>query len=435
MNGSCTRRFLAGGLLGLCLLPFGLQDAVAQIRIGDHRLGRHAPFDVAAFKRSVDVQDASLIPGAVSQSGLTVAARHYTHTGEDALFAVDLKEARVVAVQLTVSNHSGVKLLLGAGVHAQSLLPLNGVELFRRTERSTKGSGALLNVLSLGRGTTALRLDTEAANEAVAANFYRKSLREKVLQPGESVSGFVFFDSEALSKLNACLAVPFHSLDRLASLNIQVPVSGLENASCHDDGAVSVPQPRQRSDEPPTVAVGATDREPTSEGKLVAPPPSSASPVEPELPTAPIAPAAPPMRTDTLTLPNGDRYEGDLIGLVRTGKGRYFYANGGRYEGEFLNDAAHGKGVYFFVSGDRYKGEFHHGEQSGRGVYYYANGDRYEGEFQSGVQAGAGIHYYSDGDRYEGAFANGVRHGPGTFHFKSGESRSMVYDMGTEVKK
>jgi hypothetical protein len=415
------------------LLPFGLQDAAAQIRIGDHRLGRHAPFDVAAFKRSVDVQDASLIPGAVEQSGLTVAAQHYARTGEDALFSVDLKEARIIAVQLTVSNHSGVKVLLGNHIRAMSLESMTGVELFRRTERSATGVGTFLNVLSLGRGTTALRLDTAAANEAVAANFYRKSLREKVLQPGESVSGFVFFDSEALSKVNACLTVPFHSLDRLASLSIRVPVSGLEKAGCHEDGTAPSP-PRQAPVAPSPAAVAAPDRESMKENRgdpsvSMAPPiatgPSRAAP----------PPAAPTVRTETLTLPNGDRYEGEVIGTVRTGRGRYFYANGDRYEGEFLNDAAHGKGVYFYASGDRYEGEFRQGQQNGRGIYRYAHGDRYEGEFQSGAQAGAGTYHYGNGDRYEGLFANGVRHGPGIYHFKSGDSQPQIFDMGTEVVK
>lgn len=418
MNRLRACSFFVFRAVSVALLAFACQNAVAQVR--------QAPDDIKAFKRPVDVRDASLIPGAVAQSGLTVAAQHYTGTGEGALFSVDLKAKRIVAIQITISNHSGVKVLLDSRMRAVSLEPLSGTELYRRTERSATGVGVALNILSFGMSTSLLVQDSEAANEAVAANFYRKSLREKVLQPGESVGGFVFFDSEALSKVDACLSVPLHALDRLASLTIRVPVSGLENARCRNDNAL-VP-PRSVSDAPPPVAVATPDPEPVIERPVV---PS----VVPELASKPETPDVLAVRTKTLSLPNGDRYEGDLIGLVRTGKGRYFYANGGRYEGEFLNDAAHGKGVYFFVSGDRYEGDFHHGEQSGRGVYYYASGDRYEGEFQSGVQAGAGIHYYSDGDRYEGAFANGVRHGPGTFHFKSGESRSMVYDMGMEVKK
>lgn len=425
MNRLRACSFYAVKAVGVALLAFACQNAVAQVR--------QAPDDIKAFKRSVDVRDASLIPGAVEQSGLTVAAQHYNHTGEDALFSVDLKGRRIVAIQITISNHSGVKVLLDSRIKAASLEPLSGKELYRRTERSATGVGVMLNILSFGMSTSLLVQDSEAANEAVAANFYRKSLREKVLQPGESVSGFVFFDSEALSKVNACLTVPFHSLDRLASLNIRVPVSGLENAGCHEDGTAPSP-PRQAPVAPSPAAVAAPDRESMKENRgdpsvSMAPPiatgPSRAAP----------PPAAPTVRTETLTLPNGDRYEGEVIGTVRTGRGRYFYANGDRYEGEFLNDAAHGKGVYFYASGDRYEGEFRQGQQNGRGIYRYAHGDRYEGEFQSGAQAGAGTYHYGNGDRYEGLFANGVRHGPGIYHFKSGDSQPQIFDMGTEVVK
>ena len=156
-----------------------------------------------------------------------------------------------------------------------------------------------------------------------------------------------------------------------------------------------------------------------------------------------------------LNMPNGDRYEGEAIGVVRTGKGIYVFANGDKYEGELLDNFFHGKGTQTYVNGDTYEGEYENGNKQGRGIYRFANGDRYEGDFfnnakngkgihffaskgryegtfQAGVQAGAGTHFYSNGDKFVGQFANGVRHGKGLYNFAGGQTKPQEFDYGTE---
>merc|ERR1712072_81719 len=54
---------------------------------------------------------------------------------------------------------------------------------------------------------------------------------------------------------------------------------------------------------------------------------------------------------------NGDRYEGDWVGGLREGKGKYVAKRaGGKYEGEYKNDLKHGKGKYTWSNGDWYEG-------------------------------------------------------------------------------
>lgn len=402
-------------------------------------LGRHAPTDIQAFKRPINVRDASLVPGVVTQAGLSLAAEKYLAPALDGQFSVDLAGARIVPVQLTVSNNSRVKILVSRQVRmgASGPQPLTGAQLFERTERSAKGSGVLLNIMSLGAATSGLRQDTETANEAVAANFHLKSLRDSVLLPGETVSGFVFFDEPLLKGAGNHLVVPVLSLDRVAQLLIDVPVSGLDGGAVGQGQAVaSAPTTATTGPTPGTIAATAAA-------------PAVAAPVAP----APV-PAGP--RQAQMQLPNGDRYEGEVVGTVRSGQGRYLYANGDRYEGRFLNDRAHGRGVHWYAHGDRYDGQFSDGVQSGTATYHYASGDRYVGSFVAGLRDGQGVHYFASGDRYEGAFqrgdlagqgtyfyangdryvgsfAKGVRHGPGTYYFKAGEVRPMVFQNGKEV--
>ena len=121
------------------------------------------------------------------------------------------------------------------------------------------------------------------------------------------------------------------------------------------------------------------------------------------------------------TLSNGDRYDGEAIGSVRTGIGKYYYANGDRYEGELLDNAFTGKGAMFFANGDHFAGDYLRGVKQGVGVLTFANKDRYEGPFVDNLYEGKGIFSYANGDRYEGDFQRGLKHGQGAYRFANGE--------------
>jgi hypothetical protein len=136
--------------------------------------------------------------------------------------------------------------------------------------------------------------------------------------------------------------------------------------------------------------------------------------------TAPVT-VAPVQTRAAIALPNGDRYEGDLLGIVRNGIGTYTFVNGERYEGDFVNNSFHGKGTQTFVSGDVYTGDFDHGIKTGRGSYKFVNGDRYEGGFVNNEFQGQGIQTFRSGESYEGEFVRGIKHGKGTYRFSNGD--------------
>ena len=55
---------------------------------------------------------------------------------------------------------------------------------------------------------------------------------------------------------------------------------------------------------------------------------------------------------------NGDKYVGNHINDVRSGKGLYLFANGDSYNGNWVNGNATGKGILKFINGDENDGEF-----------------------------------------------------------------------------
>ncbi len=126
-------------------------------------------------------------------------------------------------------------------------------------------------------------------------------------------------------------------------------------------------------------------------------------------------------RVTKLSMPNGDRYEGEAIGVIRTGIGTYTFANGDKYEGELLDNFFHGKGTQTYVNGDVYTGDFQRSAKTGQGTYKYANGDKYEGGFLNNILHGKGLQTYKSGDTYEGEYENGNKQGRGIYRFANGD--------------
>ncbi len=66
-------------------------------------------------------------------------------------------------------------------------------------------------------------------------------------------------------------------------------------------------------------------------------------------------------RKALVTYPNGDMYEGMLMGQLRDGEGMYTTPKGDVYVGGYKMGRRHGKGVYTMKDGTRYEGDFRDG--------------------------------------------------------------------------
>lgn len=146
------------------------------------------------------------------------------------------------------------------------------------------------------------------------------------------------------------------------------------------------------------------------------------APATPAMAVQPLPAVAPPASAAALpgqrtraayALPNGDRYDGDVLGNKRSGKGTYQFANGDRYEGEFADDHFLGQGQMIFANGDRYEGGFQGITKQGKGVMTFANKDRYEGDFVDNLFQGQGTFSFASGERYTGEYQRGLKNGKG----------------------
>jgi hypothetical protein len=167
---------------------------------------------------------------------------------------------------------------------------------------------------------------------------------------------------------------------------------------------------------------------------------------------------------ESLTLPNGDLYIGDIIretyipkswGTL-TGRGVCFHANGDVYQGSFVEGVPHGKGCLRYSNGNEYNGYFLKGKCHGQGKLKYPdgsvftcewssgkisdkgilrmpNGDAFEGKWKEGSKKYSGVYRFSNGDYLEGEFMNGDCRGQGTFVNTYGTYRGVF--ISSELMK
>ncbi|TWE10726.1 hypothetical protein FB481_101215 [Pseudomonas sp. AG1028] len=111
-------------------------------------------------------------------------------------------------------------------------------------------------------------------------------------------------------------------------------------------------------------------------------------------------------------LPDGSRYQGDVVDGLLQGKGRLDYPDGSRYVGHFVDGQRQGAGEWQGANGEHYVGEFAAGRYDGQGTLKKADGSHYSGGFRQGQFEGEGV-LEEAGQTYRGQFRAGRFHGFG----------------------
>jgi hypothetical protein len=92
-----------------------------------------------------------------------------------------------------------------------------------------------------------------------------------------------------------------------------------------------------------------------------------------------------------------ESYRGGMRAGTRHGWGVLSLPDGDRYEGEWQNDKLHGQGRYQWQNGHTYNGSWVDGERSGLGCYSFQDGSSHEGEFSQDLLSGFAVARSHDG--------------------------------------
>nr|WP_288498209.1 C13 family peptidase [uncultured Pseudomonas sp.] len=128
-------------------------------------------------------------------------------------------------------------------------------------------------------------------------------------------------------------------------------------------------------------------------------------------------------------LPDGSRYQGDVVDGLLQGKGRLDYPDGSRYVGHFVDGQRQGAGEWQGANGEHYVGEFAAGRYDGQGTLKKADGSHYSGGFRQGQFEGEGV-LEEAGQTYRGQFRAGRFHGFGILEQADGSRFQGLFVKG-----
>ena len=222
-------------------------------------------------------------------------------------------------------------------------------------------------------------------------------------------------EGELNSFCNGCIVSPtnyvYPPVDQTA---LQEYIKNYQHELPRNEQVAKVPAPKPTVETPaPKATVAKTVEAKTTKTAETKPTAKVETKATPKAPVS--KPVAEKPVKKTLNYPNGDRYEGFVLGFKKQGKGVLYYANGDKYEGDFANDLPHGKGTLLFndpnnkkTKGHVYAGDFVCGKMHGFGVYTYPNGMRYEGGFANDLRDGKGKMYENQKFLFDTQYENGV---------------------------
>ena len=98
-----------------------------------------------------------------------------------------------------------------------------------------------------------------------------------------------------------------------------------------------------------------------------------------------------------------------------------------------LAASAFAQNVLTIPQGDKYAGQITNGKPNGLGVYTYGNGETFSGCFVEGKLEGLGSYESARGSQYVGEFVRGKRHGQGTYTSEKGEAKNGTWESGRFV--
>ena len=190
--------------------------------------------EMKALRVPIPYRDASMIEGAVALQSAVVAVEYADKKMQERVFARKL-DKKFYPILVRVTNESDQRLLVKA---PDSSLIVGGNELephqihhvydnLIKTSKTARAFGSIITLglsnLSGGNNAVMVRNDGEF-NEPLVQNMYNKTLKLSIVEPGDTLSGFLFFDNNASNEKKAELLLPLQYLNTTETFILEVPI-------------------------------------------------------------------------------------------------------------------------------------------------------------------------------------------------------------------
>ena len=190
--------------------------------------------EIKALNVPIPYRDASMMEGAVALRSAVVAVEYADRKMQKRMFSRRI-DKDFYPVLIRVTNDSDQRLLVKApDTHLISQNDMFEPEqihrVFNGLIKTGKTGRALGSIVTLGisnlvgsNNAVMVQYDSEI-NEPLVQNMYNKSLKFSIVESGDTVSGFLFFEKKAGKGKKIELSLPLQYLNSVETFVVEVPL-------------------------------------------------------------------------------------------------------------------------------------------------------------------------------------------------------------------
>jgi len=190
--------------------------------------------EIKALNVPIPYRDATMIKGAVALRSAVVAVEYADRKMQKRMFARRL-DKDFYPLLIRVTNDSDQRLLVKAPdtyllSQSNKIEPQQIHHVFNGLIKTGKTGRALGSIVTLGLsnllgGNNAVMVQYDGdINEPLVQNMYNKSLKFSIVESGDTLSGFLFFDKTASKGKKNELSLPLQYLNSVETFAVEVPV-------------------------------------------------------------------------------------------------------------------------------------------------------------------------------------------------------------------
>ena len=190
------------------------------------------PVEVRALDRATPFKEASTLKGAAETNGIVLGAEVSHKKTQKHLFTAKMTSYGHLPVLVAVTNSSKDRVAVIAPhvvlcIGDREVHPSPLAEVIEDLQDRFEFRAALPIIFSLG--TVLLQGKyynaIEERDEALALNVYRRALHERIVEPGRTVIGYVFFPGKSVPReARRILRVPCKRVDSLEAFPVDAAV-------------------------------------------------------------------------------------------------------------------------------------------------------------------------------------------------------------------
>ena len=183
---------------------------------------------------NIPFKEASMLEGYSSSMNVDIHTKTINENEQESYFDEDLTSDNIYPVLARITNNSQEKVLvytMDARLN-NDVLALNLQTIIEPYQKDVAVKGVLWgtvgNIISFGMRVASGADDKEAAEaqaymEEIRNEFYKKTLKQTLLYPGDTTAGFIFFDKSKLSNDNT-FSVQVQFMNSLQRYTLESPI-------------------------------------------------------------------------------------------------------------------------------------------------------------------------------------------------------------------